>query len=76
MSTILDVRELPARLGEVLAIVSSGGEVLLIDGATPCARLVPYAGPAPRVPGLHAGAIQTAPDFDAPLPDDFWTGQP
>jgi antitoxin (DNA-binding transcriptional repressor) of toxin-antitoxin stability system len=75
MSTTIDVRELPARLSEALAIVSSGREVLLTDGATPRARLVPCGAPGPRQPGLHAGAIQTAPDFDAPLPDDFWTGQ-
>jgi hypothetical protein len=29
-----------------------------------------------RTLGLHAGAIVTASDFDAPLPDDFWAGQP
>ena len=29
-----------------------------------------------RTLGLHAGAIVAAPDFDAPLPDDFWAGQP
>jgi hypothetical protein len=28
-----------------------------------------------RLPGLHAGAIQTAPDFEVPLQDDFWAGQ-
>jgi antitoxin (DNA-binding transcriptional repressor) of toxin-antitoxin stability system len=76
MSTTIDVRELPVRLSEALAIVSSGGEVLLTDGATPRARLVPCGGPGPRLPGLHAGAIQAAPDFDAPLPDEFWAGQP
>ena len=75
MSITIDVRELPSRLGEALAIVSSGGEVLLTDGVTLRARLVPCGGPGPRVPGLHVGAIQTTPDFDAPLPDDFWAGQ-
>ena len=75
MSTTIDVRELPARLSEALAIVSSGCEVFLTDGMTPRARLIPWSGPGPRVPGLHANAIQMAPDFDAPLPDDFWAGQ-
>jgi PIN domain nuclease of toxin-antitoxin system len=32
MSTTIEVRELPARLSEALAIVSSGREVLLTDG--------------------------------------------
>jgi antitoxin (DNA-binding transcriptional repressor) of toxin-antitoxin stability system len=75
MSTIIDIRDLPARLDEALALASSGGEVILTDGATPRARLVPL-GPPARVAGLHAGAMQPAPDFDAPLPDAFWAGQP
>ena len=29
-----------------------------------------------RRPGGRAGAIVAAPDFDAPLPDDFWAGPP
>jgi antitoxin (DNA-binding transcriptional repressor) of toxin-antitoxin stability system len=93
MSITIDVLELSSRLGEALAIVSSGQEVLLCDGAIPCVRLVPCEGPAPRipglhdrtssqlpatslaprVPGLHKVAIEVAADFDAPLPDDFWT---
>lgn len=75
MSTTIDVRDLPGRLGEALAIVSKGGEVLLTDGVNPRARLIPCSASGPRVPGLHVGAIQTTPDFDAPLPDDFWAGQ-
>ena len=74
MSTTIDIRELPARIDEALALVSSGREVILTDGATPRARLLPLAA-GERVAGLHAGAIQTSPDFDAPLPDDFWAGQ-
>jgi antitoxin (DNA-binding transcriptional repressor) of toxin-antitoxin stability system len=77
MSTTIDIRELPSRWEEALSLAASGQEVLLTDGTTPRARLVPCAEPAPtRVPGLHAGAMQVAPDFDAPLPDDFWTGRP
>jgi antitoxin (DNA-binding transcriptional repressor) of toxin-antitoxin stability system len=75
MSTTIDLRELPARLEEALALVTSGREVLLMDGTIPRAWLVPSSGAGPRVPGLHAGALQAAPDLDAPLPDDFWTGQ-
>lgn len=75
MSTTIDIRELPARWEEVLALASSGREVLLMDGTTPRARLVPCEGPKGRVAGLHAGAIQPASDFDAPLPDDFWAGR-
>jgi len=28
-----------------------------------------------RRAGLHAGVWQAAPDFDAPLPDEFWLGR-
>jgi len=38
-------------------------------------KLSPGGQPVARVAGLHPGAIQPAADFDAPLPDDFWTGQ-
>jgi antitoxin (DNA-binding transcriptional repressor) of toxin-antitoxin stability system len=75
MMTTIDIRELPARLEEALAVASAGGEVILLEGSVPRAKLVP-AGPAPqRVAGLHAGALPAAPDFDAPLPEEFWTGQ-
>ena len=75
MVTTLDIRDLPARFEEALALATAGHEVVLLDGPTPRARLVPY-GPVPsRVAGLHAGAMQPAPDFDAPLSDDFWAGQ-
>jgi antitoxin (DNA-binding transcriptional repressor) of toxin-antitoxin stability system len=73
MATTIDIRELPARLDEALAVASAGGEVILLDGSTPRARLVPW-GPAPRTAGLHPGTLQPAPDFDAPLPEEFWAG--
>jgi antitoxin (DNA-binding transcriptional repressor) of toxin-antitoxin stability system len=76
MVTTIDIRELPARLEEALALAASGGEVILTDGAARRARIVPCGEAIPRVAGLHAGAIQAAADFDAPLPDDFWTGHP
>jgi antitoxin (DNA-binding transcriptional repressor) of toxin-antitoxin stability system len=75
MSTTIDIRDLPARLEEALALASSGREVVLVDGAVPRARLMPLHAPPPRTAGLHPGAIEPALDFDAPLPDDFWAGQ-
>jgi antitoxin (DNA-binding transcriptional repressor) of toxin-antitoxin stability system len=70
----MDIGELPARLAEALALASAGGEVILLEGSTPRARLVPFGATTPRVAGLHPGALQPAPDFDVPLPDDFWAG--
>lgn len=75
MSTTIDIRELPNRLEEALAVAASGGEVILTDGAVPRARIVPCGAALPRVAGLHAGAFEVAPDFDAPLPDDFRIGR-
>jgi antitoxin (DNA-binding transcriptional repressor) of toxin-antitoxin stability system len=75
MSTIIEIHELPRRLEEALRLAAAGRDVILVDGAVPRAKIVAYQ-PAPiRVPGLHGGAIQTSADFDAPLADDYWTGQ-
>ncbi len=67
----VDVKEAQERLHELLSQIASGVEWILTDGMTPVARLVPVTG---RVAGLHAGAIWTSPDFDEPLPDEFWAG--
>lgn len=74
MPTSIDIRDLPGRLVEALEAVSAGAEVILADGPTPRARLVPL-GANPRVAGLHPGVITTTPDFDIPLPDEFWAGR-
>jgi antitoxin (DNA-binding transcriptional repressor) of toxin-antitoxin stability system len=76
MSTkTIDVRQEQPRLAELLSLVGAGVEVLLTDGITPLARMVPLAAPvAPRVAGLHAGLVATSDDFDEPLPEGFWIG--
>lgn len=38
------------------------------------ARMQSAAPVSARVPGLHAGHTRIDDDFDAPLPDRFWTG--
>jgi antitoxin (DNA-binding transcriptional repressor) of toxin-antitoxin stability system len=75
MSTRIDVRELPARWAEAFSLIAAGDEVIVIEDGMPRARLLPYEEPLPRRAGLHAGAIQAPLDFDAPLPDEFWTGR-
>jgi antitoxin (DNA-binding transcriptional repressor) of toxin-antitoxin stability system len=78
MSVAIDIRDLPTRLNEALAHTAAGDEVVLYDGATPRARMVPVhptAEPKERIFGLHPGAMQPSADFDAPLPDEFWIGQ-
>jgi antitoxin (DNA-binding transcriptional repressor) of toxin-antitoxin stability system len=74
MTPTIDIRDLPQRLDEALSHIAGGGEVILVDGATPRARLVPViVPPTTRILGLHAGQMIIADDFDAPLPDSFWT---
>lgn len=65
-------------LKELLALVREGSEVLLTEGDTPLAKVVPVEKKAtlthPRTPGLFPG-IWTSDDFDEPLPDEFWFGE-
>jgi antitoxin (DNA-binding transcriptional repressor) of toxin-antitoxin stability system len=77
MSTItIDVRDLPSRLAEVLSLAEAGTEVVVTEGDVARARLVPLTAGRERIAGLHPGAFKPAEDFDAPLPEEFWTGQP
>ena len=77
MPMTVEVTEMPGRLKELLRIVESGIEVLLRDGDS-TAKLtmaLPTRGPhEPRILGLHAGAAIMSPDFDDPLPDEYWEG--
>ena len=73
----VEIQEAQQHLAELVAQAASGTDIILLDGRTPRARLVPIPAPVlQRVPGLHAGSITINPDFDAPLPDEFWTGTP
>jgi len=73
----VDVHEAQTHLAELLSLVTAGTEIILTEGSTPLARIVPMAGASiPRVAGLHRGAIWTSEDFDEPLPEEFWTGTP
>lgn len=74
MSTMtVDVRDAQTTLLDLLAKVREGVEIILADGATPLARLVPMSSPTTlRKAGLHAGSISTSEDFDEPLPEGFW----
>jgi prevent-host-death family protein len=74
LTRTVDIREAQTNLQDLLSLVREGAEIVLTEGATPLARLVPIsASTLPRTPGLHKGAIWTSEDFDAPLPESFWT---
>ena len=71
----IDVQEAQTNLQDLLSLVREGTEIVLTEGTTPFARVLPIAvSSMPRVAGLHAGAIWTSDDFDEPLTEDFWTG--
>ena len=73
----VDIHEAQLHLVELLSLVTTGTEIILTEGSTPLARIVPLADtPMPRLSGLHPGAIWTSEDFDEPLPEEFWTGTP
>lgn len=74
-STQVELSDLGTRFAEVLALAESGTDVVLTEQQIPRARLVPLES-SRRIAGLHPGAIQTSADFDEPLPDACWTGQP
>jgi prevent-host-death family protein len=70
----IDVQEAQSQLHKLLPLVASGTEIIITEGSTPVARLVPIEAPAAtRKAGLHAGVAWMSADFDAPLPEAFWT---
>ena len=77
MTTTIDVATTHTPLSELISLALTGAEVILSDGEKPLVRLVPVVPVVHqlRIAGLHKGAIWTSEDFDAPLPDEFWTGQ-
>jgi len=72
---MVELQEAQHHLLELIAQVVAGTEIILTDGQTPRARLIPLAsGTTRRVAGLHVGSMTSSVDFDAPLPDAFWAG--
>jgi prevent-host-death family protein len=74
-TTTVDVQEAQTHLSELLSLAKQGNEIIIVEGGTPLARLVPFASQnRPRVAGLHQGAMEMRADFNDPLPDEFWLG--
>jgi antitoxin (DNA-binding transcriptional repressor) of toxin-antitoxin stability system len=61
-------------LEQLLALVKTGTEVLLVDGETPLAHLIPVEQSVAktRIFDMHPGAMEMHADFNDPLPDEFW----
>ncbi len=78
MSTkTIEIEEAQTQLKELLELAREGTEIILVEGNTPLARLVPVEAAKPRVLGLHAhlGAAWISDDFNEPLSDNFWLGK-
>ncbi|MCP4408978.1 MAG: type II toxin-antitoxin system Phd/YefM family antitoxin [Gammaproteobacteria bacterium] len=70
--SIVSVHEAKTHLSRLLARAATGEEIIIARAGKPVATLVPIQAPAAaRTPGLDAGKIWIAEDFDAPLPDDL-----
>ena len=63
-------------LKKLLELVASGVDVVLMENKSPVARVLaaPKKRNKPRIMGLGAGRMWISPDFDEPLPDEFWSG--
>jgi antitoxin (DNA-binding transcriptional repressor) of toxin-antitoxin stability system len=70
----VDINE--AQWTNLLSMVKTGTEIILMEGSTFIARLVPVpSSTSSRLPNLHSGEIWTSDDFDQPLPDEFWMAE-
>lgn len=71
----IDIHEAQHQLADLLDQAAAGTEIILTEDNQPRARLVPIPpSTLRRIPGLHPGSMTITPDFDAPLPDEFWLG--
>mgnify|MGYP001488426739 CR=1 FL=1 len=74
---IVTVAEAATRLLELISLAEQGEDVVIAHEDQPKVKLVPVGqGSKKRIFGQHRGKIRMRPDFDDPLPDDFWLGDP
>jgi prevent-host-death family protein len=74
MSTV-SVHEAKTHLSRLLQQVEAGEEVIITRGGEPVACLVAVGPKLPREAGRLKHAIEIREDFEAPLPESFWTGE-
>ncbi len=71
----IDVQKNHIEIQELISLLKAGEEIILTEGDKPIARILPVESPKPtkRIPDLHPNSVWMSDDFDAPLPDNFWT---
>ena len=72
MTVTVSAQEAQDQFAELLARVRrEDTEIVIAENGVAVARLVPPPKPSHRrPPGIDAGKVRIAPDFNAPLPDD------
>ncbi|EDN70831.1 Prevent-host-death protein [Beggiatoa sp. PS] len=67
------IQEAKTLLPELINLAEKGEDVFIVRDNLPKIKLVVIEEqPKKRVFGQHRGKIWISPDFDEPLPDDFW----
>ncbi len=77
--TVVTIHQAKANLHRLIAEVEAGGEVVIVRGEKPVAKLTPIVPPpAGRLFGRLKGQIALDDRFFEPLPDDelaLWNGE-
>jgi antitoxin (DNA-binding transcriptional repressor) of toxin-antitoxin stability system len=77
MSKTVSITEAQTKLSQLFQLAQAGHEIIIEDGAGK-ARLVAMHSKQdtkPCVLGLHKGETWMSDDFNAPLPEGFWTDE-
>ena len=70
MERTVNIHEAKTHLSKLLKRVMSGERIIIAKAGKPVAVLSPLLeAPLQRTPGMDAGKVVIAPDFDAPLPE-------
>ncbi len=70
MDKTVNIHEAKTHLSELLKRVMRGERIVIAKAGTPVAVLTPIDQvPARRIPGIDAGKVIIAPEFDDPLSD-------
>ena len=72
------MHEAKTHLSQLVERALEGEEIVLTRRGEAAVRLVPErdGGGFASLAGVWRGRVRIADDFDDPLPDEFWTGEP
>jgi len=71
----VSLAEASSHLAELIDAAQRGDEIVIeAEGKAPVRLTLVASDQKKRVFGRHEGMMWMSPDFDAPLPDDFWFG--